>query len=207
LHAFALENEGWIEIRVSVPKGFDENIIVTFVQEETYDEYAFRVLAINDYVSFTELPAGTYTFDGAFLENSDFRYNVSLTNDTQTFEVSADPDASAVLIELEATYNGDFSEGAGVPSEDTQPTEEETVPETEPVTEPSEEATEPSEETTEPSETEPTEAVESTEPSETTNDTGFSIADRLLWSGIATGIFIGIVLLVAFLLRRHTKNS
>ena len=203
LHTFALENEGWVEIRVDVPKDFDETIIATFVQEGTYEEYAVRVMSINEYVSYSELPAGKYSFDGAFLENSDFRYNVSLVNDVQSFEVIADPNEVAVLIELKATYNDAYSDGAGVPQEESKPTEEETIPTPEPTTEPSEE-------NTEPSELESSEAVETpetSEPSETVDDTGFSVRERLIRLGIATGIFIGVVFLFAFLVRRHTKNN
>ena len=192
----AVGNSGWVEVRVSVPKGFDETIIVTFVQEDTYEEFACRVLEVNNYVTILELPSGKYTFDGAFLESSDFRYSTSLINDAQDFEVSADPNAAAALIELKTVYNEEFSDGAGLP-EATEPTEEETVAKTEPVTEPSE-----GENVT--SESEPLDDDVNSEPSEE-EESGFKLKDRLIRYGVATGIFIAVVFLVAFLLRRHMK--
>lgn len=195
----AVGTSGWVEIRASVPEGFEDTIIATFVQEETYEEYALRVMAINDYVTIEKLPAGNYVFDGAFLESSDFRYNTNLINEADHFEVSADPNAAAVLIELETVYNEEYKDGAGTPpTEVTEPVTEATVP----VSEPSEDVVEPSE-TEAPEETE---SVEETEPSEVVEN-GFTLKDKLVRFGIGTGIFIAVVFLVAFLLRRYTKNN
>lgn len=103
---------GWVEARVTVPSGFEQNVIVTVVNSETGDEYATRLMKVNDYVSFFSLPAGNYNFDGAFLENSDFRYNVNLTNGVETFNVSGQDDAPAVLLSFNTTYNSAYSDGA-----------------------------------------------------------------------------------------------
>lgn len=199
---FATESEGWVEVRVSVPEGFNDTIIATFVQDETFEEYACRVMAINDYVEIFKLPAGNYTFDGAFLESSDFRYTTSLTNGEETFEVSAKKDAAAALITLKTTYHEEFEPVIEeTPSAESIP-EEETALDTVPVTEPSEpEPSKEEEPVTEPSEAvpEPSEDDVSTEPAEP------SKKGNLVRILVSTGIFAVIVFLFAFIFRKIQK--
>lgn len=102
---------GWVEARTTVPSGFKENVIVTVVNSKTGDEFATRLMKENDYISFFSLPEGSYYFDGAFLENSDFRYDVTLTSGATTFDVSGQEDA-AVLLSFNVTYNSAYSDGA-----------------------------------------------------------------------------------------------
>lgn len=129
----AAGDKGWIEARVTVPDDFTETIIVCVINLETYEEFATRLLEVNDYVSVFEVPAGKYQFDGAFLENGDFRYNTDLTNNAQTFTVSSDKKATAALIELKTVFNEEYKDGTAL-----VPPTKETIPDESMATEPEE---------------------------------------------------------------------
>lgn len=118
------DGNGWIEIHAVVPEGFEEHILVCFVNQDTGDDYAARLMKINDYVSFLEVPAGHYVFDCAFLENKDFRYNTNLVSGSDTFEVSVND--AAVRLDFETTYNEKYSNGAK-PTDPPDPTESTTL--------------------------------------------------------------------------------
>lgn len=175
----AMENAGLVEVRLSVPKGFSENVVVTFVNLDNYDEFATRLMKTNNYVSFCELPAGQYSFDGAFLEKSDFRYTTTLTSGNDTFTVSNDSTETSALLTLKTEFHSDIGTvvkptdppdpsvpvtleptSTGVSSEEqtVSPTGNNTKqPSTEPSTVPTEESTSPTEAATVPSTvTEPT---------------------------------------------------
>lgn len=132
----AAGDKGWIEARVTVPDDFTESIIVCVINLETYEEFATRLMEVNDYVSVFEVPAGKYQFDGAFLENGDFRYNTDLINDAQTFTVSSDKKAPAALISLKTVFNEEYKDGTAL-----VPPTKETIPEETMATEPEETAT------------------------------------------------------------------
>ena len=175
----AMENAGLVEVHLSVPDDFSENVIVTFINRDNYDEYATRLMKTNNYVSFCELPAGQYSVDGAFLEKSDFRYTTTLTSGNDTFTVSNDSTETSALLTFKTEFHSDVgtvvkptdppAPSTLVTSEPTSisdPSAEQTVaptgsttkqPSTEPSTVPTEESTSPSEATTVPSTvTEPT---------------------------------------------------
>lgn len=204
--ASAVSEKNWVEVQVSVPEGFQEHVIATFENQETYEEFATRVMATNDYISRFELPVGTYVFAGAFLENSDFRYNVTLVNDASEFVISSENQA-AVSVLLQATYNEQYSDGAALPSysepvsepddaEAQAPAQEEAEPTTSEASTPSEEPS---------ADPEPSEDPEISEEPKQVDSKPWWV--KLILSVSSAAVFVGLVFLFAYLYRRHIENS
>lgn len=214
--AEATGETGWVEVQITVPEDFKDNIIVTFVNRDTFEEYSTRVLAANNYVSSFQLPLGRYKFDGAFLENSDFRYNTVLTNSTANFTIIADAE-KAVLLTLKTTYNDDYSDGAQASSpaglDASEPTDADVADPTDgdvsavPVATTavsdltSEESSAPAEETQAKEEHKGSFLIDPEEGS------SLSLVERLVYSLIGTVAFVLIVALFVYLYRKHIEEN
>lgn len=130
--AAAAENEGWVEVRVDVPEGFNQNIIVTFEaigsDSPDYDGYYTRVMEINGYTSHYRLPVGQYKVTQAFLETGDYRYNTELVNGPSEFTITGNRDDAAILLEFNTVFNESLKDGVKLPDPTEPVTEPETMP-------------------------------------------------------------------------------
>ena len=201
---------GWVEAKATVPEGFQENIIICFeyIGEdagEGYDEYATRLMAVNGYVSHFQLPVGPYRVAGAFLENSDFRYNTSLINGAAEFVVKNEEKDAAVLLEFQTVYNEEYADwtGPGLVSEGStegnepqaEAEEESADPETDPEASAERESEANSEEAAEP---------EAQDPEK--DDSTLSGFERILYGIIAAVLFLLFVAAIAALYRYYIDN-
>lgn len=199
--------KGWVEVKSIVPVGFSNDYLVVQVMNlDTGDEYSLQVLGENDYVLRTQLPAGNYTIDMAFVYQ-DYRYSV--TADVSEFTVEENVAAPIQLsVSMLDQYRGNTTE----PVESPEPSApEEPVQDTE---EPSEAPSEvPSEEPSEPStdvvddqspEDEPSESPE--EDSEVAEKSENKLI-RAIGIILGTAAFCGIIFLIAYIIRRTMGDN
>lgn len=104
--AFAAEGEGWIEIQVSVPENFSDQIYVQFQEEGKYEEAfsgnSVQVIPENGYVGRIKLPAGTYEISMMTVFEHPLVYKVELSPETEQ-PIIVKSDSAATLVKLDCT--------------------------------------------------------------------------------------------------------
>lgn len=104
--AFAAEGDGWIEVRVSVPENFKDQIYIQFQEEGNVDEAFFgnsvQVLPENNYVGRIQVPEGTYEVAMKSVFEHPLIYKVELSPETD-YPIVVKSDSAATLVEFECT--------------------------------------------------------------------------------------------------------
>lgn len=184
----AEEGKGWVEVKATVPEGFDAAVIAMFTDSETYEEFTVQLLASNGYVGRKKLPYGTYTVNQAFVP-TDVRYGGIPEADSFTL---TGKESAAVPVLL----NVDILEVYG-PSKDSEAEVVQPVPDNKnPVLD-----EQPRDTDTSVTQDGHDDATENEDPSvdekSEVPETGVaSLITRIVLSLFATGVFIGLVVLV-----------
>lgn len=84
---------GWVEVRATVPGGFDGEIYVLLENQETFNTYDFFIVAVNNFVDSEKIPAGDYVVSFAYVyQNSNYKVTV----DTEKVTVSSEGAATVL---------------------------------------------------------------------------------------------------------------
>jgi len=149
LTSFADEGEGWIEVQVTVPENFNDQIYIQFqekgnIYEAFYDNFV-QILPENDYTGRIKLPVGTYEVTCMNTYENPLIYNVELSSETE-YPIVVTSDSAATLVkfickvvpieelpEIEGEYPQEVLEAAQQASELKAKVDNEVVIESEPV--------------------------------------------------------------------------
>ena len=104
--AYAEEAKGWVEVQVSVPENFNDQIYVQFqevgkVDEAFYDNF-MQVLPENDYIGRIQLPVGDYVITCMNAYENPLIYNLELVSDAE-YPIIVTSDTTATLVKLNCT--------------------------------------------------------------------------------------------------------
>lgn len=101
--AFAEEGEGWIEVQVSVPENFNDQIYIQFQEEGKEDEAFYdnfiQILPENNYTGRIKLPVGKYVVTCNNTYENPLIYNVELDSDTD-YPIAVTSDTTATLVKF-----------------------------------------------------------------------------------------------------------
>lgn len=183
-----MDNKGWLALQASVPTGFAGPIYVEVRSKSTGIRETIELSALTGYYDGQWLNAGTYTVLRTYVLDSDY---FSVTCDMEDFVITNEEDAALrFTVESNGRMEQELEDirATFVPNIPTTP---ETAPETTETTLAPEISAEP----TVPGTEAPEAAVVPTEQGNA------SFAVQLLMDILATVIFVGIVLLIAYLVR------
>ena len=104
--AYAEEGKGWVEVQVSVPENFNDQIYIQFQEEGKIDEAFYgnfvQVLPENNYIGRIQLPVGAYEITCMNTYENPLIYNVEVASDTE-YPVVVTSDTTATLVKFNCT--------------------------------------------------------------------------------------------------------
>lgn len=109
---------GWIEVTSDVPDDLNSYIILSVINEDTYDEYDISVLPDNDFYARKEVPLGNYSVAAAWVFQ-DYRYEV--TPNVSSFKVD-DNAAADIKLSVKAPTQESPTDEPPISEEDPEDT-------------------------------------------------------------------------------------
>lgn len=188
-----LDGKGWVTVKTSAAQGFEGDVCVVVRNVSTQETTAIVTGALNAHLGGSWLSEGKYEVVSAYVDLID---SAVVTYEPAVFTVSVDENARLDLTVM-------FSKNEEPDISQTHPIEE-TQPEPYPV-EPVE-STESKEDETDSTEVTEESEPEEIEPKESSSKSFSGVLYYILKGVLATGAFIGIVFLFAYLYRRHMNE-